>query len=95
MVSGKEMKFAVWGAGVRGNLAVSFLGIENIEVFIDENPRLCGCVYQGREIISYREYKERFSECYIIVSPNDCTMIIDILEKEGIKNYSILEDIIY
>lgn len=89
------MKYAVWGTGVRGNLAVSFIGIDNIAVFIDENRSKQHCVYMGRNVVSFDEYVDSYSGFYIVITPNDCDGIIKKLNAQGIEHYSLLKDIIY
>ena len=89
------MKYAVWGTGIRGNLAAAFIGVENISVFIDENPRMhCETCFE-RKIVSFADYLDRYNDCYIIVSPNDYGGIVEQLETYKIKHYSLLNDIIY
>ena len=92
---GVSMKYAVWGTGIRGNLAVSFIGIENISVFIDEDIKMRRKNIYGRNIISYSDYLKDFNDCYIIVTPNDCSEIIRKLDASGVKHYSLLKDVIY
>ena len=89
------MDFIVWGTGIRGNLAVSFIGIENISAFIDEDEKMRHKRYHGRDIVSFEDYQNKFSDCYVIVTPNDCSDIIEKLDSNGIKNYSLLKDVIY
>ena len=89
------MRYAVWGAGVRGNLALSFLGKNNVELFIEQNAKLQGTRIMGKPVISFEEYIKTYNDCYIIVSPNDNRDIINTLKNKGISGYSILGEIIY
>lgn len=89
------MKYAVWGTGIRGNLAASFIGVENISIFIDEAPKMRRDTCFGRKIVSFTDYLGKYNDCYIIVSPNDYSGIVEQLKRHNIKHYSLLNDIIY
>lgn len=66
---GKCMKYIIWGAGNRGKIINSILQDNEILAFIDSNKNKIGKTYCGKPIISYEEYKQKYRDIVIIVSP--------------------------
>lgn len=88
------MQYIIWGCGVKARAAVDFIGMNHIAAFIDSNESLPDGVLD-KPIISFTDYLKKYRSLYIIVTPNDNKEIIDKLAQYHIKNYSILQNIVY
>lgn len=62
------MEFIIWGAGRRGELLLSKLGINNVKAFIDSNPSKIGTTVNGIPVIDYDCYTHNYNNHFIIVS---------------------------
>ena len=87
------MKFVIYGAGHRGKRLLNYLGDDTVVAFIDSSSTLIGTEYRGIPIISLGEYKLRFNDIEIIVSPVNYREINNELKYNDIYNYSNLNDL--
>ncbi len=88
------LRFVIWGVGYRGKMLLKCL--ENrVMAFIDNNTKLQGTFWQGIPIISFQSYLEHYRSCFIVVSPAISPSvkkhIIDIMRREKVGNYFVLE----
>lgn len=86
------MKYVIWGAGIRGKRVFPHIGSDYVEAFIDMNKEKIGQEYLGKKIISLEEYKEKFSQCYIVISYSHENEIVEILKENNIHKYFLLSD---
>lgn len=63
------IKFAIWGCGTRGRMAVDILGIKRIECFIDNNEVYVDTRYKGIPVYTYSYYKQKEMRNPVIISP--------------------------
>lgn len=63
------MKFAIWGAGVRGRRLFKMLGGECVEIFIESSSDLIGKTCCGRPVISFEKYLKDYPYLFIIITP--------------------------
>jgi hypothetical protein len=85
-------KFIIWGAGVLGEYLCNCLGKDRIIAFIDNNKLRIGEKYCDKAIISFDEYKNNYSDYFIIISPRNYKEIEDILKENRIYQYFILDE---
>ena len=81
------MDFIIWGAGTWGKRCANFLGEERIVAFIDSDLEKIGTRIKGKKIISFAEYKKKYINKVIIVSPIKSDEIIEKLEINNIEWY--------
>ena len=82
----------VWGVGVRGKRAASFIGYHRIAAFIDSNPALIGSDCNGKPIIDVKQYLTEYKDCILVVSLRQPQEIVEILERKGISSYFLFHD---
>ena len=92
---GDKVRYIVWGAGVRGKQALDFIGQENIVAFIDRDERLQRCGFCGNPVIDFLTYKAKYQNYLLIISFLESTETVQMLEKEGIYSFLLLDDVIY
>jgi len=86
-----DMKFCIWGCGVRGKNVLRFMDKADIRAFIDSDPALQGRSCEGLPVISYEQYLERFRDCAVIVTPHyEHYELLDRLKRDGVKALSVL-----
>lgn len=78
-------KFVIWGIGERGKVLTEVLEETQIIAYIDMDKTKQGKFYCNHPIISIEEYQEKFSDYFIIVTPNDEDPILNELHKRNIK----------
>lgn len=83
------MKYVVWGSGERGMVITETIGDDRIAAFIDSDKEKIGKNYCGKPVISYAEYKEKYSEYVILVSIVYNERISNRLEKEHMFYFNI------
>lgn len=90
------MKYILFGAGDYGKGAVTLLGAENIKFIFDNDPKKWNTVLNGIPILNFNDNNNISSEERIIVTvgPKLLQEIIEQLEKNGIYNYVLYEDIV-
>lgn len=86
------MKYVIWGAGERGARIFPHLKENEIKAFIDIDDNKIGKEYFGKKIISFEEYKEKYSECYIIITYMHEEEISGVLEENGIQRFFLLSE---
>ena len=64
----KNIKFVIWGAGIRGHRLLKLLGENMVDAIIDTNVDLQGEYIDNIPIISYENYEEKFNNNFIIIS---------------------------
>ncbi|RKI87610.1 DUF115 domain-containing protein [Parablautia intestinalis] len=92
-VVGGIMKFVIYGAGYRGKRLIHFLGKENVVVFIDGDLKKVGTTYLEKPVITISEYKIKYSNFFIIISPVNTNEITKLLRENGIFQYNILPEL--
>jgi len=86
-----NLKFCIWGCGIRGKNLYHFIGRNHVRAFIDSNSALYGTDFEGIPIISLERYCREYRDCIVVVTPHyDHFQILDALEKEKIEALSIL-----
>ena len=86
-----DLKFCIWGCGIRGKNLYHFMKQSHICAFIDSDPALHGTDYDGIPIISFERYRREYRDCIVIVTPfYGHFQIMDMLERENIEALSIL-----
>ena len=86
-----NMKFCIWGCGIRGKNIFRFMDKADVCAFIDSSPVLQGTEYEGIPIISFERYLKEHRDCVVIVTPHyEHYEILDKLEREGVEALSAL-----
>lgn len=87
----EEMKYAFFGAGKYGMLALRELGKKNVVYFIDNNKEKQGTLVEGIPIISFEEYisNRRIEKLIITSRPAFWPEIRNQIEGQGIKDYQV------
>ncbi|WP_297294429.1 6-hydroxymethylpterin diphosphokinase MptE-like protein [uncultured Oscillibacter sp.] len=86
-----NMKFCIWGCGIRGKNIFRFMDKADVCAFIDSSPVLQGTEYEGIPIISFEWYLKEHRDCVVIVTPHyEHYEILDKLEREGVEALSAL-----
>jgi len=80
-------KFVIWGTGERGTIISDFLGKSQIIAYIDSDIKKQGSFYLGCPVISFDEYRRKFSGYFIIVTPVDEGMILEELKAYNVNSF--------
>lgn len=83
------MKYVIWGSGYRGKVIVETVGEDNIVAFIDSDKGKIGKTHCGKPIISYEEYKEKYSQYIILISVVYNERVGNRLEREHMFFFNI------
>lgn len=86
------MKYAIWGAGVRGKRIYYHLEKADVAAFIDNDEKKHGTEYCEKPVINLTQYQEKYSECYIIVSNLREKEVVDKLKQNNINRYFLLSE---
>lgn len=86
------MKYIIWGAGERANRLYPHIGEENVLAFIDSNKEKRGQTFLNKKIISFEEYKDLYSQYYIVISCLQEQEVETILLKNRIYKYFKMSD---
>lgn len=87
------MKYVIWGAGERGSRIFKHLGSESIAAFMDMNPDKWGQEIYDKQIINLDIYREKYSDCIIIISfLHDHTAGENLQNQHGVDTYMLLSD---
>ena len=86
------MKYLIWGAGFRGARYAWYFKEGELFAYVDNNPEKIGSTYQGVPVISFEEYKEKYTNCFLIIGIIFEVEPIKKLEKLGIKNYLLFSE---
>lgn len=80
----------LFGCGVVGYKALTFLGSENIQCFCDNNPRLSGKEKYGKAVISFDDLKRNYSDAVVVICIENETVCYNIAvqcEENSIFDY--------
>lgn len=82
-------KMVIFGSGKLGRKALAFFGDENVWCFCDNNPNLAGTEKYGKEIISFEELKQKYSDAIIVIAVGDLDSyaIAKQCEENGVSDY--------
>lgn len=86
------MKYVIWGAGERGRRIYYHLEGEDVLAFIDSDEERQGTECCNKQVISLSEYKEKYSDCYIIISVLSENEITEKLKENNISKYFLLSE---
>ncbi len=84
------MKYVIYGAGYRGKRLLDYIGEEHVCAFIDMDVAKQGTEYFGKPVISLEEYLAEYELYFIIITPTYSNNIEEMLEENGIYQYSNL-----
>lgn len=84
-------KYVIFGAGTYGKQALDELGSEMVRCFVDNDSKKCGNIIYGKRIISFKELKQIYKTCEVIIAMDlsKSEIIIKQLEDSGINNYQV------
>ena len=86
----QKFKVVIWGLGTNGRNLIDVLGIENIIAIIDSNTEIqAEKSYYNIPIIDFEEYKNKYNNFFIVVSPMRYLEIENLLKIHGINKYFI------
>lgn len=80
-------KLFIWGAGDIGKRVFIHLSENWDIVFVDTQERLGNMRYQGKKVISVKEYLEKYSNQFILIAHLHEAESISVLQDKGIANY--------
>jgi hypothetical protein len=88
------MHYVIWGAGIRGEKALKFLGKDRVLAFVDEKK--VG-QFHGFPLMTFSEFvaQDAASDTLIVVTPLESRDICQSLDDAGIFNYVPLDSILY
>lgn len=86
------MKYLIWGAGFRGARYAWHFKEGELIAFVDNNPEKVGSTYQGAPVISFAEYLQKYTECFLIIGMIFEIEPIETLERLGINNYLLFSE---
>lgn len=86
-----EMKFCIWGCGVRGKNVFRFMNRGDVRAFIDSSPALQGTEYEGVPVVGFERYLAEYRDCVVIVTPHyEHYELLAELERKGVEALSAL-----
>ena len=85
------LKYVIWGAGHRGEIIYKILGDKYVSCFIDSNVDKQKKGFCGKQVISYADYKSRFSDNVVIVSPVLSSDISEKLDSDNVPYFFLDE----
>lgn len=80
------MGYVIWGAGRRGGNLYGYFQ-DDVEAFIESNPKKIGKKYFGKPVISFEDYRKKYAKDMIIISPADDEEILEILLQNEIFHF--------
>lgn len=88
-------KIFLFGSGTLGYKALFLIGPKNVECFCDNNLMLVGTQRWGKNVISFDELVEQYSDDIIVIcaAPNKAFSICQQLEEKGLNNFWIYKDV--
>ena len=87
-----DIKYIVWGAGVRGGRVLKHIGSDKVEAFIDSNTDKIGKEFLGKKIISFDEYRNKYNKDYIVIACMCESEVTDLLNEYGIYKYFLMSE---
>ena len=100
-IKNKNLPVVICGAGVVGEILLSLLEEEGIEVefFCDSSTEAIKTKVCGKEVVYTPELKKRYEDAVIIISAAAIKDVVDLLEEKGFNNWYagglLLEDVDY
>ena len=85
------MEYVIFGAGHRGEIIAHILGDTRVIAFIDSKSEKIGTTFCGKKVISYLEYKEKYRQNVIVVSPVMGDDIEELLQRDCICYFALDE----
>lgn len=83
------MKYAIFGAGQYGRLALEEYGTEQVECFIDNNVEKWNSEVESIPVIGLEEYMKKKMDCKIVIATKYAHNIVKQLDDRGIHEYCI------
>lgn len=74
-------KVILWGAGTIGSRFINHLRDVEVIAYIDSDVKKVGTLWMNKPIISFEEYREKYSDIYIIISGYYFEEIIEKLKR--------------
>lgn len=88
-----DRQIILFGAGEFGQKALKYLGVDRVNCFVDNNPRLVGTMVEGVPVVSFEQLKELYdsTSCQILVSVGRrfVSEVARQLENAGIMKYTL------
>ena len=90
-----KKRYVLFGAGLVGMEALSYLGYDQVACFVDNNPKLHGTLVAGVDVISFEEMLDRYPHHLIVITPKmDIKYTIARqLDEHGIYSYIFFNDL--
>lgn len=86
------MNLVLWGGGERANNFIQFFGSKCVVAVIDSDKEKVGKLFSGIPIIDFNTYKKKYLNLPIVVTPLMSESIIQLLQRNDIYHYLIMED---
>jgi len=83
------VKISIFGCALKGKNALKEIGIQNVDCFIDNNPKKQGTMVEGLPVVSLEEWIEKYGNSEILIASNAFSAISEQLTKSGIENYKV------
>lgn len=77
-------KFAIWGAGQKGKVALKSVGRKRVSCIVDSNEDKQGKIMDGVLLISYEEYLTNYRNDLLLVTMLDNKDVIERLTKDAV-----------
>ena len=87
--------FVIWGAGIRGQIALDFIGKDKVAAFVDQDIAVQKQMPDELTVMTFDDFISQGHKEYIIISPRDSKSIVELLDRNNISAYSLLDEIIY
>lgn len=86
-----KFKVVIWGLGTNGKNLIDVLGTQNVIAIIDSNIEIQNeKFYYDIPIIDFKEYKNKYSNFFIVITPMKYSEIENFLKLHSINKYFIL-----
>lgn len=90
-----KKRYVLFGAGLLGMEALSYLGYDQVACFVDNNPKLHGMLIAGVDVISLETMVDRYPNHVIVITPKKDIKyaIARQLDEHGIYSYVFFNDL--
>ena len=90
-----KKRYVLFGAGLVGMEALSYLGYDQVACFVDNNPKLHGMLIAGVDVISLETMVDRYPNHVIVITPKKDIKyaIARQLDEHGIYSYVFFNDL--
>ena len=86
----QKFKVVIWGLGTNGKNLIDVLGTQNVIAIIDSNIEIQNeKFYYDIPIIDFEEYKNKYSNFFIVITPMKYSEIENLLKLHSINKYLI------